>query len=66
MMPFLENLNFAFDECKVQMSLLDCSDGAKKGMGIYFKSFPLDRFFSFLCKKVMNTKNFFPLQFCSR
>jgi hypothetical protein len=59
MMPFLENLNFAFDECKVQMSLLDCSDGAKKGMGIIFSKVFIFRWtaiFSFLCEIAMKTK----------
>jgi hypothetical protein len=39
MMPFFENFNFAFDECKVQVSLLDCSDGAKMGWGFFSKVF---------------------------
>jgi hypothetical protein len=65
---FFENLNFAFDKCKVQMSLLDGSDGAKKGWGFFSKIFIFRKteFFSFLFKKAMNTKKIFPLQFCSR
>jgi hypothetical protein len=63
---FLENLNLAFD---VQMSLLDCSDGAKKGMGIIFSKVFIFRWtaiFSFLCKIALKTIKFFPLQLYSR